>query len=749
MSIDTQTLLMEELLKRLPPEWRLAPIHRKGHHNSEGKTPLDASRHEDFDADKVLEKLETRSRYSAVGVWLGARSQGLICVDVDHRDGEDYIRQKYGEGALPRTFSVKSPRLGHIKHFYRVPAIYWDSGKGQGLEPNDRMFEILWSGRQAIILGDHPDGGEYEWVTPVEDLAAPPQWLLDTVFNNTVFFKLPQKVLATTFNEEEAATVVRRALSLIPNPNRNELGEVLYEEWYRILCSVHDALPNERGLELFEEWAAQSDKYVPGYAAERSWPYLSKDKGDKAYRTFGHLIQELRDQGKDPVPPELQHKVVLENGGEVPALNLGHDQLMQEMQNIYLQPNPSRLLFDLATLSKATRFPIATLNTMYERHLRYLAGSRVLPAKEVVKRYDPEKTLSLIPDLLIQGSVVLLHGDSGSGKSYLAYNIAKAVAEGNTFKGYKARKGVVLIFQSDENPIATSQRLQYMGLDEQDSIIFVQGWTFDQTLTLRTLLEKYRPILCIFDSLSSSNLASGVSENDPAYAAPLNVLTNDIVPSYGTTALILHHNNRQGEFRGTSAIKAAVDEMWEIRRPSANDTTLSAVSTAIIEITKSRMDLWGTWVATYDPDTKVYHSGSWDRYTPPESEDTLETQPQTMGERVRMWFESRNDDEFYSFQDLQRTYTFADAAYTTIKSAVINLVNRGVLEKLAINSRVVRYRAVRRQGLKVEEDAAPSTAPAESPSQPLQPAPPPASEPEVPRPRIFGGAALVDDDDEN
>lgn len=718
---------MEELLRRLPGQWRLAPIHRKGSCNSEGKTPLDESRKEDFDAHKVLDKLRSNLRYSAVGVWMGPRSGGLICVDVDHEDGTTYIHEKYGADALPASFSVKSPVAGHIKHFYTVPPLYWGSGKGDILSSNDGMFEILWDGRQGIILGEHPDGGYYEWVTPVEDLAPAPQWLLNHAFNDKIFFKLPQKILATSFTEEEAEIVVRNALSAIPNPNRGEPGEVLYDEWYKILCSVHDALPNDKGLALFEEWASQSDKYEPGYAERRSWPYLSASSRDgKSYRTFGHLIQELRDRDIDPVPQQFQHRVLLKNSGETPALNLAYDELIEQIRNIYLQPAPARVLYDLTTLSKATRFPVATLTAIYEKHLRFLTGTNCMTAADLVGRYSPEKTLCVIPDLLVQGSVVLLHGDSGSGKSYLAYNIAKAVVQGAEFKGYRARQGTVLIFQSDENPIATSQRLQYMGIDEEDNILFVQGWTFDQTLKLRTYLEQYKPLLCIFDSLSSSNLTSGVSENDPAYAAPLTQLTNEIIPAYNTTAIVLHHNNRNGEFRGTSAIKAAVDEMWEIRRPTAADVNVPQVGAAIIDITKSRMDLWGSWLATYDPDTRVYHSGPWERYVAPEDGDA-DTQPQTTGDRVRLWFESRNDDEYYTYRDLHTAYTFVDVPLPTIKSAVTSLVNRGVLERFSSSQRPARFRATNRRGLQASEEV-------EVVAQPVQPSAPESVQPPAPEP---------------
>ena len=37
-----------------------------------------------------------------------------------------------------------------------------------------------------------------------------------------------------------------------------------------------------------------------------------------------------------------------------------------------------------------------------------------------------------------------------------------------------------------------------------------------------------------------------------------------------TTILIIHHANKNGGFRGTSAIRDAVDETWSLKRPESD-----------------------------------------------------------------------------------------------------------------------------------------------------------------------------------
>ena len=147
-----------------------------------------------------------------------------------------------------------------------------------------------------------------------------------------------------------------------------------------------------------------------------------------------------------------------------------------------------------------------------------------------------------------------------------------------------------------------------------------------------------------------------------------------------------------------------MDEQWQIRRPTAADEGLLPSSQTIIEIVKSRMDLWGNWVASYNPDTKLYDQGPWTRYTANADEDP-DTQPQTAGDRVRMWFEGKASDEYYSLADLCGAYTFSDVPQTTLKSAITNLVGRGVLEKQKLGPRNVRYRAVSRKPVEPTEEA--------------------------------------------
>ena len=63
-----------------------------------------------------------------------------------------------------------------------------------------------------------------------------------------------------------------------------------------------------------------------------------------------------------------------------------------------------------------------------------------------------------------------------------------------------------------------------------------------------------------------------------------------------TTILVVHHANKQGGFRGTSAIRDAVDETWALKKPSKEQVEKgnAPMHSRIITIEKSRSGRSGT-----------------------------------------------------------------------------------------------------------------------------------------------------------
>jgi hypothetical protein len=108
--------------------------------------------------------------------------------------------------------------------------------------------------------------------------------------------------------------------------------------------------------------------------------------------------------------------------------------------------------------------------------------------------------------------------------------------------------------------------------------------------------KKGRYDLIVIDSLDGCNDSNPYEENRREYALPLKRLARRNGQDFGACSIIvIHHNNRNGGFRGTSAIKAAVDETWNMQKISNKELAEMAApfNSRIVTVEKSRDDREG------------------------------------------------------------------------------------------------------------------------------------------------------------
>jgi hypothetical protein len=169
-------------------------------------------------------------------------------------------------------------------------------------------------------------------------------------------------------------------------------------------------------------------------------------------------------------------------------------------------------------------------------------------------------------------------------------------------------QGKVLIIQTDEPDVDFSDSLKDARYDQlKRGLVQVETeWQFSQIAQLKRWIEQEQPLLVIIDSFTSSNRASELDEKDTNYGACIYDLRN-IANAYGCTFIILHHTNKLGESRGTTAIPDNVSEVWYLRHPKSDDNLPK--EQRIWTIDKSRSRCSGKFVISYDPDECVvtYH----------------------------------------------------------------------------------------------------------------------------------------------
>ncbi len=180
--------------------------------------------------------------------------------------------------------------------------------------------------------------------------------------------------------------------------------------------------------------------------------------------------------------------------------------------------------------------------------------------QELAERFRYLRTPpNLFEGFLEPCSVNLLVGESGIGKSVLAYQLAMAVATGRPFLGQKTRKGKVVIVDY-ENSLRASDRMvrqqtRHLGLERDPYTL--QVWPVNQPAhkasrdalmevgqheNVEASIYQLAPDLAIFDSLRSFNPAM---ENDNTAAVKQIQRLRTIARLHGTAILLVHHLRKQ------------------------------------------------------------------------------------------------------------------------------------------------------------------------------------------------------------
>ncbi|HEY5989273.1 MAG TPA: AAA family ATPase, partial [Streptosporangiaceae bacterium] len=175
----------------------------------------------------------------------------------------------------------------------------------------------------------------------------------------------------------------------------------------------------------------------------------------------------------------------------------------------------------------------------------------------------------LVQDLLVSREVTVLAADSGVGKSWLAMQLALAVAdEEPTFLGLALKKHGRVLYVDEENPAElVMQRLRALGItpEQRENLDYLWYAGVDLANEPEKLYEEAidsEPQLIVLDSLS--RIALGVEENDNTAMSKL--FRSSLVPlarDTGAAVVVLHHtpSDNAGKPRGATAIKAAADQV--------------------------------------------------------------------------------------------------------------------------------------------------------------------------------------------
>jgi len=300
-------------------------------------------------------------------------------------------------------------------------------------------------------------------------------------------------------------------------------SDLHYDDWLQVGMAIHCETRGD-GLEVWDEWSQRSGKYSSREYVEERW--RSFGKGGGAQVTGRSLVRLANLHGG---------RITL----NAPASADEFETLVEDVQNV---DTPESLRF------------------------------QVMPAHEFASVAPPTW---VIKGVLPQAELVVMYGASGSGKSFMALDMAAAIARGVPWRGCKVRKGRVAYIAAEG---AGGFRKRLVAYAKQNSVDLS---TVDIGVihAAPNMMEKQDAVdvarsvkawggadLIIVDTFAQ--VMPGANENAGEDVGKALTHCKRIHEVTGAMIILIHHAGKDASkgARGWSGLRAAADAELEVVR---------------------------------------------------------------------------------------------------------------------------------------------------------------------------------------
>jgi hypothetical protein len=606
VSRKTQELLA--FVRQLPDGFAYAPIYAKGEvlpsgSVSKGKTPTKRSHDTVMSPADVALQIERQPEvFQAVGVFTGGRSMGLVILDVDRNLSR--LKKKWGE-TLEGAPVVTSTKANAAKYLFRVPEALWGSVQGFGLSDTGAGYEVLW-GRQGVIYGAYPgssDGkapeGSYGFEGDLEAIPEAPAWLLAEMkeragkgIEDAGFIRNRKALDFSDRDPAEVAEIIQSALKVIPGQ-----GAGSRDHWVKVGMAIHSELPNDLGLTLWSAWSAEdpefSQDWEEGNPCDAAWKSFRKGPvslgtlfwmADQQMPGRLWLSEDLRKVVSEAEQDRVQRFI---------SVGLSHKEIIARAEKAMLLEDPSEVQHTLHEIAMEARYrDSSAVSRLLIAHREFKRGAQGGSLRELLEA-DVSPIEYLIPELLPKPGTLLLHGRGGCGKTMAALTIAKHIARGTPFSVRGAdvpvEQGSVLWLNGDQNSRRIRKQFEDLDFVADDPVRIENKVSMLWYDWFIKAVEKHQPKLVVWDSVTACMRGCAYDQNKAEYAEPMYWYSSENGESFpATTVVFIHHANKEGGFRGTTALEDAVDISMAIRRPEKKELEYIGAGSRLITITKSR-----------------------------------------------------------------------------------------------------------------------------------------------------------------
>ena len=290
------------------------------------------------------------------------------------------------------------------------------------------------------------------------------------------------------------------------------------EPWFNVLCAGHHQFDGDpAALDILVDWSSGGHNYVEG-EVERYWEGMHGDGSGRRRITYAYILKLVKEAQTKPASAAA----------------------------LLAEPAPEPQAYD-------GKFrPIRAANLSSEPP-RWLIRD-VLPQSE-----DP----------------VILYGASTAGKTFVAIDLAMAVARGEPWRGHPVAKGRILIITAEGSRGFRARLQAYclhynLDLSSIDIDVLPSQINIMEAEDVRELVRSVRTfgeyVLIIIDTLAQVTPGANENAGEDMSRALANIKAVQIAT--GSTVMVVHHAGKDVSrgSRGWSGLKAAAEAQLEVSR---------------------------------------------------------------------------------------------------------------------------------------------------------------------------------------
>ncbi|MCF8183021.1 MAG: helicase RepA family protein [Limnohabitans sp.] len=183
----------------------------------------------------------------------------------------------------------------------------------------------------------------------------------------------------------------------------------------------------------------------------------------------------------------------------------------------------------------------------------------------------------LIKDILIDGGIATIYGESGSTKSFLAIDLAMHLATGSEWFGLEVNRGIPIIYTALEGFRGVVKRIK--GWCKKNEIspsnIFIDhdSLLLGEQGSVESFINYYKANnflrgMIIIDTFNMA--CPNIEENSAKEMSGVITKAKLIAEKLNSTVLIIHHSGKDESrgMRGSSSLKASMDTIIYVKQDS-------------------------------------------------------------------------------------------------------------------------------------------------------------------------------------